>query len=109
MSESRRRAGRARPEARRALSFEEGIAVNWATGLPRSVMVTVSPPAATVTTAEAFCLRARMPTSAMCFIEAPLVSDAMGPAGQSGRHHFPGAVPVSLRLPEADASRLEGP
>ena len=66
-----RRGGRARPEMRSCSSREVGIGVRSATGRPRSVMVTVAPAAASATTAEAFCLRARMPTSSMCFIVAP--------------------------------------
>ncbi len=41
-----------------------------ATGRPRSVIVTVSPPAAAVTTLDAFCFRARIPTSDMFYIVA---------------------------------------
>ncbi|MCY3662003.1 MAG: hypothetical protein OXH28_04145 [bacterium] len=39
-----------------------------ATGLPRSVIVTACPTATPATTAEAFCFRARMPTSDMFYI-----------------------------------------
>jgi hypothetical protein len=62
-----RRAGRARPSTSIVCSGDEGSGVNIATGRPRSVMVTVSPAAALATTADAFCLRARIPTSLTCF------------------------------------------
>jgi hypothetical protein len=42
----------------------------WATGRPRSVIVTISPVAASATTAEAFCFSARIPTSDMFYIVA---------------------------------------
>lgn len=66
-SPSRHRAGRARPSSIRARRRDLGIDVIRATGRPRSVMVTVSPAAASATTADAFCFRARIPTSDMCF------------------------------------------
>jgi len=69
-SDIERRARRARPASTSARSRDTGIAVICATGLPRSVIVIVSPPAASDTTADAFCLRARIPTSDMCSIEA---------------------------------------
>jgi hypothetical protein len=47
------------------------MGVICATGRPRSVMVTVSPAWAWATTAEAFCFKARIPTSLMCYIVAP--------------------------------------
>lgn len=65
-----RRAGRARPASTSASNRDSGIAVICATGRPRSVMVTVSPDAASATTADAFCFRARIPTSDMCFVVA---------------------------------------
>ncbi len=43
---------------------------SWATALPRSVITTGSPAAASATTAEAFCLRALIPTVFMYFIVA---------------------------------------
>lgn len=63
-----RRGGRAAPAAIRRCNGDVGIGVNWATGRPRSVITTVSPAAASATTADAFCLSARMPTSDMCYI-----------------------------------------
>lgn len=45
----------------------------WATGRPRSVIVTSSPAAASATTAEAFCFKARMPTSDMFYVVARVV------------------------------------
>lgn len=58
------------PAARRRSRGDAGIAVSCATGRPRSVIVTVSPAAALATTADAFCFKARMPTSDMCYIVA---------------------------------------
>jgi hypothetical protein len=43
------------------------MGVNRATARPRSVIVIVSPVAAWATTAEAFCFKARIPTSLMFF------------------------------------------
>ena len=63
-------AGRARPDATKAATRPPGTGTSWATGLPRSVMVTTSPAAALATTCEAFCLRARMPTVLMFYIVA---------------------------------------
>ncbi len=65
-----RRAGRARPSSSSATNRDFGMADIRATGRPRSVIVTVSPAAASATTADAFCLSARIPTSVMCFIVA---------------------------------------
>jgi hypothetical protein len=46
-----------------------------ATGRPRLVIVTVSPAAASATTADAFCFNARIPTLDMSYIVAPRRSD----------------------------------
>lgn len=58
-------AGRARSVAINVSSRVEGIGDIMATGRPRSVMVTKPPAAASATTAEAFCFKARIPTLAM--------------------------------------------
>ena len=60
---SRRWAGRTRPDATRASTRLDGTGTSWATGRPRSVIVTSSPATASATTAEAFCFSARIPTS----------------------------------------------
>ncbi len=60
--------GRARPASTRPSSVDDGSGESCATGRPRSVTTMTSPPAARATTADAFCLSARMPTSSMCFI-----------------------------------------
>ena len=65
-----RRALRPRPAARRACKAVAGMGVRRATRRPRSVIVTVPPAAARATTADAFCLSDRIPTSSMCFIVA---------------------------------------
>lgn len=55
------------------------IGTNCGTGLPCSVMVTDSPAAAAATTADAFCLSARIPTSVMCHAVAQCRPPGMGP------------------------------
>lgn len=60
--------GRASPASTRPSSVDDGSGESCATGRPRSVTTMTSPPAARATTADAFCLSARMPTSSMCFI-----------------------------------------
>lgn len=64
----RRRAGRRRPEDRSLSKELDGMGESWATARPRSVIVTVWPEAADATTADAFCLRARIPTWFMYYI-----------------------------------------
>lgn len=71
MSRNRRLAGRARPASTRMATGSPINGASLATGRPRSVIVTTSPAAASVTTAEAFCFSARMPTVFMSYIVAP--------------------------------------
>lgn len=66
----RRRAGRASPARTNASSRDDGTGTNWATGRPRSVIMIVSPAAASATTADAFCFNARIPTSLMFYMVA---------------------------------------
>lgn len=63
-----RRAGRASPARTKPSNRDPATGDNCATGRPRSVIVTVSPAAASATTADAFCFNARIPTSRMCYI-----------------------------------------
>ena len=68
---------------------------------PRSVMVTVSPAAASATTAEAFCLRARIPTSGMCFN----VAHHVGPSAEE-RTEFDGEeIWLDVRLTPCGARK----
>jgi len=62
------------------------MAVIWATGRPRSVIVTVSPDAASATTADAFCFNARIPTSDMCFMVAQQWHEILDPSWMSRNH-----------------------
>ena len=57
----------ARPASMSSSNLDATIGTIRATGRPRSVTVTTSPAATLATTLEAFCLRARIPTSVMCF------------------------------------------
>ena len=88
-----RRAGRARPSSISPRRRDRGIAVIRATGRPRSVMVTVSPAAASATTADAFCLSARIPTSDMCFNVAHVNGSTTVMTPRSTVHNSPSPWP----------------
>jgi hypothetical protein len=81
-----RRAARPWPAARSDSRGEEGRGESWATARPRSVIVMVSPAAASATTADAFCLRARIPTVTMFSIVAHSVDESLPCFGEVG--HF---------------------
>ena len=75
--------GRTRPASISACNGERAIAVICATARPRSVIVIVSPDAASATTADAFCFSALMPTSLMCFNVAHAAQFADAPRAAS--------------------------
>ncbi len=113
---NRRRAGRARSAAIRASIRLEARGTIWATGRPRSVIVTDFPAAASATTAEAFCFKARIPTSDMFYIVAHrfclLSGRPLTWAGVGSRWHQSGlhAVATDTDRPDLrDAGRFRRP
>lgn len=82
----------------RPSSVRSGSGTSWATGRPRSVTVSTSPLAARATAAEAFCLRARMPISAMCSIVEHLPRRRLGTRGFSNETHQPHQRPGRAHL-----------
>lgn len=74
-----RRGSRTWPASIIASRADRGVGVRRATGRPLSVMVIVSPWAALETTADAFCFKARIPTSDMFYKVAHLVASLGGP------------------------------
>ena len=93
-----RRAGRARPDSSIPASRDAGIAVIRATGRPRSVIVTACPAATPATTAEAFCFRARIPTSDMFYNVVHSIHGEADPPAQSRQIRSKGVCPLAVKI-----------